>query len=124
MRALSPGLALVGLALAASGCTSPCQQLGDNICDCQPVGSARTACQADVKNRLNAANPSGNQEDYCSSRLGTCPDPGTSWNATSPPAECALLTTCQGMVNCGLALPSPNGECGSVPTTALPDGGG
>jgi len=123
MKAPLAGIALAGLALAASGCTSPCQELGDRICNCQPVGSARSACQVDVKNRLSAANPSSSQEDYCSSRLATCPDPGTSWNATSPPPECTLLNSCQGMVNCGLALPQLDGQCGGVAPLPLPDGG-
>ena len=79
MRALRAFLALAGVALAmslaAAGCTNSCQELGDRICNCQPVGSAQTACQTDVRNRINAANPNSSQLSYCSALLHSCPEP-------------------------------------------------
>jgi hypothetical protein len=100
-----PALAFLALALAvaAAGCSSPCQELGDRICNCLPEGTGRTNCQTGVKNRLKAAKPSSAQEDFCNATLDTCPDPGSTSNA------CDLLNTCQGKVNCGLALPPPEG---------------
>jgi hypothetical protein len=107
-----PALAFLALALAATaaGCSSPCRELGDRICNCTPEGQLRTACQNDVKNRVNAAKPSGQQEDFCSGTLDTCPDPG------SVPNACDLLNTCQGKVNCGLAIEPPEG----CPSDAAP----
>ena len=129
MRPVRTALAVAGVVLAASlaaaGCTNPCQELGDRICNCLPVGSARNSCQNDVKNRVNAARPSSAQTSYCSGLLDTCPDPGTTWTASAPPPACAMLDTCQGKVNCGLAFPpagSVDGGC-DVPPSTLPDGG-
>jgi len=125
-------LALVGVAaagsLAAAGCASPCQELGDRICLCQPEGTLRTQCDNDVKNRVGAAGASSAQQSYCSAKLDTCPTPPTSWTTAAPPAVCSLLNTCQGKVNCGLALPQPlpdgGTSSGCVDTsTPLPDGG-
>jgi len=129
MRPLRTALAAFGVALAASlaaaGCTNACQEVGDRVCNCLPVGSARNTCQTNVKNQINAARPSSAQTSYCSSLLNTCPDPGTSWTPDAPPAVCALLDTCQGKINCGLALPPPGGLDGGceVPVSPLPDGG-
>ncbi|HVP68611.1 MAG TPA: hypothetical protein VMT17_15265 [Anaeromyxobacteraceae bacterium] len=127
--ALVAGAALAAC-LAASGCTTPCQELGDRICNCLPVGSSRNTCQTDVKNRVNTAHPTSDENSYCSALLNTCPDPGTNWDPSSPPPACALLQTCQGMINCGLAYPAVTGlvlpatttSCTFV-TSPLPDGG-
>ncbi len=131
-------IALVGVAaaaaLAAAGCASPCQELGDRVCLCQPQGSARTQCDTDVKNRVGEAGATSAQQSFCSSKLDTCPTPPTSWSASAPPPVCALLNTCQGKINCGLALPQPladggtDGGCietpeGNPPVTPFPDGG-
>jgi hypothetical protein len=104
MRSLRASvLFLAAMALAQAGCSDPCRDLGDRICDCQPEGSVRTACKNDVKIRINAAKPSGDDDNFCSAKLDTCPDPG------SAVGVCDLLNTCQGKVNCGLALPPPGG---------------
>ncbi|HTP50595.1 MAG TPA: hypothetical protein VMK42_07855 [Anaeromyxobacteraceae bacterium] len=130
MRASRAFLALAGaglvVSLAASGCTNSCQELGDRICNCQPVGAPQTACQTDVRNRISAANPNSGQLSYCSNLLKTCPEPPANWNASSPPVECALLETCQGKVNCGLALPQPgslDGGCVDLTPVEFTDGG-
>jgi len=98
-------LAAFALALAAgsAGCSSPCQELGDRICGCTPEGQRRTNCKNDVKNRVKAANPSADAESQCTAALDTCPDPANNANA------CDLYNTCQGKVDCGLALPPPEG---------------
>jgi hypothetical protein len=107
-----PALALLALALASSaaGCSSPCQDLGERICNCLAEGQVRTNCKTEVKNRVKVANPSAQEEDVCSAALDTCPDPG------SEPHACELLNTCQGKVACGLAIEPPEG----CPSDAAP----
>jgi hypothetical protein len=91
--ALVLGLAL---ALGAAGCSSPCQDLGDRICQCEGEGQVRNNCKTNVKARVKAAAPDG-----------SCPDPNGDVNA------CAyMLNTCPGKVACGLALPTPGGGDG------------
>ena len=96
-------LAAVLLALGAAGCSTPCQDLGNRICNCILDPLTRTNCENDVTARVKAASPTGSEQDYCDSLLGTCPDP--KGNVTS----CAWLDTCEGKVACGMALPTPNG---------------
>jgi hypothetical protein len=106
MKSPHPLVLALGLALAtgAAGCSSPCQDLGDRVCQCEPEGQVRNNCKTNVKARVRAAAPTAGEVDYCSSILGSCPDPGGNVNA------CAyMLNTCAGKVACGLALPPPNG---------------
>jgi len=106
MKSLPPPLLALGLALAIgiAGCSSPCQDLGDRVCQCEAAGQVRNNCQTNVKARVRAAAPTSGEASYCSSILATCPDPGGDVNA------CAwMLNTCAGKVACGLALPLPDG---------------
>lgn len=106
MKSLHPLVLALGLVLAigATGCSTPCEDLGNRVCQCQPEGYVRTNCQTDVKARVRAAAPSGDEAGYCSTVLTTCPDPG------GDVAACAwMLNTCAGKVACGLALPLPDG---------------
>jgi len=111
---LALGLAL---ALGAAGCSSPCQELGDRICQCAAQGQIRNNCKNNVKARVNAASPSSAEDDYCSSLLDTCPDPNGNEQT------CAyMFNTCPGKVACGLALPGPGGGdgCTTVGTSSPP----
>ncbi len=95
------------LALGATGCGSACQDLAYRVCQCEAAGQLRTNCQTNVKARIRAAAPGGNEQSYCSSLLGGCPDPNGDVN------QCAwMLNTCPGKVACGLALPAPGGGDG------------
>lgn len=102
-------LALVlwaSLALGAAGCSSPCRDLGDRICDCSPSGTTRTSCKTNVKARVSASAPTSEEQDLCSALLSSCPKPQDSLDT------CAwMLNTCAGRVACGLALPTPDGSC-------------
>ena len=116
--ALALGLALV---LGAAGCSSPCQDLGDRICQCEPEGQVRNNCKTNVKARVKASAPSSSETDYCESILGTCPDPNGDVDA------CAyMLNTCPGRVACGLAYPTPGGDvdCATIAPTSPLDGAG
>jgi len=125
MKSLHPLVLAVGLAVAigAAGCSAPCQDLGDRICQCEPEGQVRNNCKTNVKARVRAAAPTGNETSYCSSILGSCPDPGGDLNT------CAyMLNTCEGKVACGLALPLPEGcpspcqDLGDRICQCVPDG--
>jgi hypothetical protein len=111
----------VALALGAAGCGSACQDLGYRICQCEAEGQLRNNCQTNVKARVQASAPSGEEQSYCSSILGSCPDPNGDLN------QCAwMLNTCAGKVACGLALATPDG-CAAItppvtsPLQSLPD---
>ena len=75
-------------ALAAGGCsTSPCQELGEKLCNCQP-GSTEDSCRTQVQDQLNNLGvetpgfgglldhlQSGQPisfDDYCQQRLDAC----------------------------------------------------
>lgn len=104
----------LSLALGAAGCGSACQDLGNRICGCQPAGQTRTNCETNVKARVRAAAPSGDEQGYCSGLLGSCPNPNGDVNT------CAwILNTCDGKVACGLALPTPTGCDNLDPPAAL-----
>ncbi len=109
------GLLAVLLALGAAGCSTPCQDLGDRVCNCLPEGQVRNNCKNDVKARVKASALSGSEQDYCNGLLATCPDPG------GDTVKCAYLQTCAGKVACGLALPAPGGGdgCTTIQPAAL-----
>lgn len=99
------------LGVAATGCSNPCRDLGDRICNCVPEGQTRTACRNDVKTRVSDANPTSDQQDYCTNLLDTCPDPSASAEA------CNLMQTCWGKVACGMAYPQPGTDPGTFCAT-------
>jgi len=98
-------IALVALGLAASGCQTPCEELGRRICACRvAAGTPRDACDRAVRDAaMDPVRTSAEQHDLCDATLKTCPDPGKSATA------CDDMQTCQGKVDCGLAAP---GACG------------
>src|SRR5512144_2679003 len=86
-------LALLGLA----HCGSPCQDLADRICNCQPAGTLQDNCKSSVKTQIGATNPTGADQAFCAARLKDCPDP------SSDPGQCQVLQTQKGKAACGLA---------------------
>jgi hypothetical protein len=83
-------LATLALALAvATGCTSPCNQLADQICNCQTTQNNRNSCNAEESTRADQVSPTDAQEQACSNLIPLC--------------DCNVLDTPQGKVNCGLA---------------------
>ena len=98
MRKLPILFALAALA----GCGSPCQDLADRICNCQPQGGLRDNCKSSVRGQLGQSNPDDATQRFCEGRLATCPDPEKTSTA------CDLLLTAAGKVACGLAFPSPS----------------
>jgi hypothetical protein len=91
---------LAGLAvLALTACGSPCQDLGHRICLCQPAGALRDACNKAVQDQIGSGNPKPHQseQDFCESKLSTCPNPSTDGTA------CDRQQTAEGKIACGLA---------------------
>jgi hypothetical protein len=100
MRKLLAPLALLALAvaIAAAGCGSPCQDLADHICNCQPQGALQDSCKTSVKTQLGSQNPSKSDENFCQDRLRHCKDP------SEDSTLCDRLQTVQGKIDCGLAF--------------------
>jgi len=99
---MRPVLTLAVLAALAS-CGSPCQELGDRICDCQAPGVARDQCKSAVQTQLGsgAQKPGKADETFCQEKLATCHAPA------NDPGMCDRLATPAGKVDCGLAFPPP-----------------
>jgi hypothetical protein len=106
-------LAALGMALAlvATGCSTPCEDLGNRICGCEAEGQIRNNCQTNVKARVRASTITSTESDYCTTLLGTCPDPNGDVDT------CAwMLNTCEGRVACGLAVVGADANsCTAIP---------
>jgi hypothetical protein len=90
---MRPAPLLVAAALAAAGCSdSPCQELGERLCACQP-GTTRDACETRVEDLLDRDDPG---EGFCEDGLATC-------NAPEGAVFCEWLLTEDGKTACGLA---------------------
>jgi len=98
MRRTALALALF-LATALAACGSPCQDLGDRICKCQPEGITRENCERAVDKQVKDGNPrpGSNDQDFCEQKLKSCPNPD------DDPAMCDRLETEVGKQACGLS---------------------
>jgi len=102
LRLLAPA-ALAALALGLAGCGSPCQDLAERICNCQPAGGLRDNCKSSVKTQIDSLQPSAGDQSICTEKLQTCPDP------ESTPGQCEKIQTQAGKEACGLAFPAADG---------------
>ena len=84
------------LALAAACSTSPCQELGERLCQCQP-GTTKDTCKTQVQNQLKDLSP---DESTCQKHLDQC-------NAPAGVDFCEWLLTANGKTACGLAPQPP-----------------
>ncbi len=84
-RALTLAAALAAL---VAGCGSPCGDLANKICSCQPNDTQVQACNNGVSADTFGANPTSAQEDRCAQLTKTC--------------TCAALA-CGNLAACGLA---------------------
>jgi hypothetical protein len=89
--------ALLSLVLLAA-CSTPCEELGDKFCSCYS-GTTQDTCENQVQDQVDAANPSGAQEDFCQARLDDC-------RAPSGAGFCEWINTAAGKEACGLAYSS------------------
>lgn len=101
MRRTLAALAFAVLAATAAGCGSACQDLGNRICNCQPLGPLRNTCNSGVSAQLGQGVQPATSADqaFCQSKLATCPDP------LNDPSICDALNTAAGKQLCGLAYP-------------------
>lgn len=96
MRRLPLCAALV-LGLVLSACSdSPCQELGERICACQPGGLSADTCTAQVEKQLENLDPGDAQ---CEAWLGSC-------QAPAGKELCEWMLTADGKRKCGLAPPA------------------
>jgi hypothetical protein len=100
MRKLLAPAAVSALALGLAGCGSPCQDLADRICDCQPAGALRDNCKSSVSAQVGSVEPTEADQRFCEERLAICPD------FESSPDRCQELETQKGKEDCGLAIPA------------------
>jgi hypothetical protein len=92
-----PRLAAAALLAALAACgASPCQELGERICACQP-GLASSTCKSQVEQQLKSSNPG---ETECKQLLGSC-------QAPEGVDLCEWMLTEAGKAACGLTAPSP-----------------
>jgi hypothetical protein len=91
-------LSIVALAVLAAGCNNPCQDLGDRLCKCLPVGTTTETCKREVDNAVKAADPTKDQDRACSDYLDSC-------NAPAGVDFCDWILTAEGEIACGLAYP-------------------
>lgn len=92
-----PALLLATASALAAGCTTPCEELGQRICACQPAGALRDACDKNVTSLVRQAKTNEAQQDFCDSKLKSCPDP------TSDSTACDVMNTPAGKDRCGLS---------------------
>jgi hypothetical protein len=89
---LRPGLAILTVLLSlllASACATPCEELAERRCACEPTVSERNACENRAEQQRSRHPPSDADEERCERLLRTC--------------DCARLRTAQGKRDCGLA---------------------
>jgi hypothetical protein len=81
------------------GCHTPCLDLANQICQCQPDTTSQGNCQTNAQNAEATFSVRGQDDAFCQQKLdeGVC--------------DCNRLDTLQGRINCGLAYPtvSPDG---------------
>jgi hypothetical protein len=102
-RPMPPRLAALLTLVLAAACGSPCQDLGERICKCQPAGTAQDGCKQAVEDQIDRGNPrpGDSEQDRCEELLKTCPDPANDAGA------CDRLATEEGRVACGLGYGEP-----------------
>jgi hypothetical protein len=86
-------VSVLSLPLVA-GCKTPCLDLANEICSCQPDTTSQSNCQTNAQNAQATFTVRGEDDAYCQQKLdeGVC--------------DCNRLNTPEGRVNCGLAYPT------------------
>jgi hypothetical protein len=60
-------------AALAGGCTDECQQLAEQICECENTPRERESCRLQVNSvRQTQADPTDEQRDTCQAALASC----------------------------------------------------
>lgn len=102
MRSAPLALALAAGLAALAACGSPCKDLAARVCNCQPGGGVRDACNQAVGTQLGSQDVTSAEEQRCQELLATCPNPDSDSHA------CERIQTPEGKAACGLAFPAPD----------------
>lgn len=86
MRSLA--LALLAV-LPLLACSTPCEDLAEKICACEPSSTSRNACERRASELQSSRGTSDAEQDRCDSFIGNC--------------DCNALDTAAGKRACGLA---------------------
>jgi len=95
---LTSGLALLAAA-GLAGCSSPCQELGEKLCECRPATQSKRTCENAVRQNLERLDPSEEQEELCEAKLKSCED-----DKPGDVSFCTWVQGEQGKIACGIAL--------------------
>lgn len=87
MRSLALALLLALPVLAA--CSTPCEELAERICGCEPTTTARDNCERRASDVQDARGTSDAEQERCESFLDSC--------------DCHALDTAAGKRACGIA---------------------
>jgi len=89
---LLPRIVLVAIAasaLALGACKSPCRQLSEKLCECEPNTLERENCLQQASADESRADPTAEDHEVCAALLDKC--------------DCTQIDTPEGKRNCGLA---------------------
>lgn len=90
MRLLRSAILASAVALLAfSACKSPCRQLSEKLCECEPNTIAKESCLQDASRAEQSFEPDEQANAACAELLPKC--------------DCKLTDTAEGKRNCGLA---------------------
>lgn len=112
-------LALATTALLASGCSNACQDLGDRLCKCTPLGTTKASCVNGVKAEVSRLNPNKDEQAVCAEKLSTCwarNDPSTG----QPIDFCDWVDGRCGKAACGMSEEEYATLSGTDATTGAP----
>lgn len=70
MRTLA--FAALACAALAAGCSDPCQELGNRLCDCHGVGTTKASCTDSVRSEIQRLHPGEHTNNVCSDMLDSC----------------------------------------------------
>lgn len=98
MRPFLATAVAAALATLLPGCSTPCQELGNKLCECRGSGTTRRTCENQVDDELTRLKPDQAAQDACEAALETC-------HAPKGVGFCTWLDGTDGKLACGLALP-------------------
>lgn len=87
-KLLSAAIALVA-SLGSFACSTPCEELAEKICACEPNRSAIEACKRRAQDRQSTHDPGTKGQARCEKYIDTC--------------DCHAIGTAPGDRACGLA---------------------
>ena len=72
-QAVVVAVVIVGGLCAAAGCSDPCTQLAQRICNCELTETARRSCRTDrITNQSGTVTIDDADKEFCAQKLETC----------------------------------------------------